>query len=150
MSLSNSEFMKTFKEVVASRGLKFTKQRGAIAEVVVSGAKHLTLDDILLKAREKHPSVGYATVYRTMKLMVMCGLVLENKFSDGPARYERADVEHHDHMICVKCGKIEEFEHPEIERLQHRLAESMGFTVVAHKHEVYVECADGECLTEQQ
>jgi Fur family ferric uptake transcriptional regulator len=146
--LTNLEFLKNFRDAVSSRGLKFTRQREAIAKVMVSGDKHLSLDDILSIVRKDASSVGYATVYRTMKLMVECGLVLENKFANGQATYERADVEHHDHMICTKCGKIVEFEDDEIERKQEDLARALGFKVVGHRHEVYVECLEPPCVAE--
>ena len=144
--LDKTEYLDSFKKELTKRKLKFTRQREAILEVIFHGEKHLTLDDILEQAREHHPGIGYATVYRTMKLMVECDLVDEHKFADGQARYERGTSHHHDHMICVDCGKIIEFEDEEIERLQHQLAVDMGFELVDHRHEIYVRCQNPPCL----
>ena len=140
-----AEFDAMFRGALVKRGLKYTRQRAAILEVVFYGEKHLTLDDILVLARKGYPKVGYATVYRTMKLLNTVGLVEEHKFTDGQARYERMSADHHDHMICVSCGKIVEFEDEEIEERQHRLAVKMGFEVVDHRHEIYVRCVEPPC-----
>ena len=138
--MQEKAYMDLFREAVSERGLKYTQQRASICRVVFNSSGHRTLDEILEAAREEHQTVGYATVYRTMKLMVACGLVEEHKFSDGQARYERATDEHHDHIICVKCAKIWEFEQREIERLQRTLVAERGFKLVSHRHEIYVDC----------
>ena len=130
-----------FKEFLSSRGLKFTKQRKTISEVFFSESEHPSLLDILDKARAVQPSIGYATVYRTMKLMTESGLATEHKFGESDhARYEPATDDHHDHLICMKCGRIIEFEHERIELLQERVAKSYGFTVEWHRHEIYGYC----------
>ena len=95
--------------------------------------------------RRCHAGVGtcYATVYRTLKLLTECGVAFERKFGDGLTRFELADDEsHHDHLICVDCSKIVEFEEPEIEGLQARVAARYGFMLKSHKHEMYGSCAD--------
>jgi Fur family ferric uptake transcriptional regulator len=90
--------------------------------------------------RKKNPKVGYATVYRTLKLLMDSGLASSRQFEDGQTRYEVAGA-HHDHLICVKCGLILEFENDEIERLQEQMAASLGgFQVLRHKHELYCLC----------
>ena len=145
MPVKFDEFDTMFRSALVDNGLKYTRQRAAILGVVFHGEKHMTLDEILELAREEHPKVGYATVYRTMKLLHSVGLVEEHKFTDGQARYEKMSSHHHDHMICVKCGKITEFEDEEIERRQNQLAKEFGFIVVDHKHEIYVRCNGPEC-----
>ena len=86
--------------------------------------------------------MGYATVYRTLKLLTECGVAFERKFGDGLTRYELADEEsHHDHLICVECAKIIEFEEPKIEELQEAIAARYGFSLKSHKHEMYGTCA---------
>lgn len=129
-----------FKSYLSDQGLKFTRQRQAIAEVVFGSDEHLTLNQILERARGEQPSVGYATVYRTMKLLSESGLATEHRFDDGQARYERADDDHHDHIICGTCGRIVEFEDHEIERRQERIARKLGFKVNSHRHEIYADC----------
>jgi Fur family ferric uptake transcriptional regulator len=87
--------------------------------------------------------VGYATVYRTMELLSESGVVQEHKFGDGFTRYELSDeAAHHDHLVCLECDKIIEFEEPQIEVLQDRVAKRYGFLVRAHKHEMYGICAE--------
>ena len=134
------EDMEAFRGFLGDRGLKFTRQRRVIAQVLFGSEDHLTLNDILERARAEQASVGYATVYRTMKLMAESGLATEHRFDDGQARYERAGTDHHDHIICTRCGRIVEFEDHEIERIQDMIAERMGFEVLSHRHEIYGSC----------
>ena len=90
-----------------------------------------------------NPRVGYATVYRTLKLLKECGLAAERHFDDGQARYETVEEEEqHDHIICERCGKIVEFASEELERLQDQIARILGFVVARHKMELYGMCAD--------
>jgi Fur family ferric uptake transcriptional regulator len=140
------EQMDRFRQYLVEQGLKFTTQRRAIAEAFFDGGKHLSLTDLLEMARAKHASVGFATVYRTMKLMSESGLASEHKFAEGQeARYEPAfEGEHHDHLICVRCGRIVEFEDDGIEARQHEIAASHGFRVTSHRHEIYGMCGDCE------
>jgi Fur family ferric uptake transcriptional regulator len=139
--------MERFRGHLEASGLKFTRQRAAIAKAFFGSKKsHLSLTEILGLARRLHPSVGYATVYRTMRLMSEGGLVTEHKFGEGQTQYELHDESsHHDHIICTKCGAIVEFEDEEIERLQRAIAERHGFRVVSHRHEVYGDCLRANC-----
>jgi len=92
--------------------------------------------------RQKHPRIGYATVYRTLKLLAECGLAEQRHFGDGQTRYEQSDSrEHHDHLICTECGAILEFEDPGIERLQLKVAKEHNFTIQRHRLEIYGQCA---------
>jgi Fur family ferric uptake transcriptional regulator len=82
-------------------------------------------------------------VYRTLKLLTESGVAQEHHFGDGHTRFELADSEaHHDHLICVECGKITEFEEPAVEQLQERIASRHGFEIRAHKHELYGICSE--------
>ena len=94
------------------------------------------------EVKEVNPRIGYATVYRTMKLLTECGLAVERHFRDGEARYERAEEAHHDHLICESCGKIVEFEEEQIEKLQREVARRSGFELRGHKMELYGLCRD--------
>ena len=86
--------------------------------------------------------MGYATVYRTLKLLAECGVAFERKFGDGLTRYELADDDaHHDHLICVECGDITEFEEPQLEPIELAIAAKHGFLLQSHKHEMYGVCA---------
>lgn len=128
------------------KGLRSTAQRRLIIDTFFSGAPHMTIEDLLQEVRAHDRGIGYATVYRTLKLLAECGVASERRFGDGLSRYELADEAsaHHDHLICLTCGTIIEFEEPRIEALQDEIAEKHGFVVSSHKHEMYGECAD--CL----
>ncbi|MEZ4327711.1 MAG: Fur family transcriptional regulator [Polyangiales bacterium] len=124
-------------------GLRSTAQRRLVSDVFFKSKGHLSIEDMLEKVRAIDQGVGYATVYRTLKLLKDSGLAFERHFGDGVSRYEVADEgEHHDHLICQVCGKIVEFEDDEIERLQVALAQRLGFELRRHKHELYGVCSD--------
>ncbi|MCK6549108.1 transcriptional repressor [Myxococcota bacterium] len=127
---------------VAKKGLKFTRQRELIAEVFFGTQGHLKVEDLLDRVRAVDPQVSLATVYRTMKLLTECGLASPRQFGDGHTRYEPSDGEeqHHDHLICTRCGLIVEFLSPDIEALQDRIAAERGFLVTKHKMELYGLC----------
>jgi Fur family ferric uptake transcriptional regulator len=125
------------------RGLRSTEQRRLIIDTLFTARDHVTIDGLLEQVRAQDPRVGYATVYRTLKLLTESGVAQEHHFGDGHTRYELADSEaHHDHLICVECGTITEFEEPAVEALQERIATRYGFEVRAHKHELYGVCAE--------
>jgi Fur family transcriptional regulator, ferric uptake regulator len=120
--------------------LNSTQQREAIVDLFIRSHEHASIDELLARVRKKHPKVGYATVYRTLKLLEDSGLALSRHFEDGQTRYEVAGA-HHDHLICVKCNMILEFENDDIERLQEEMASKLGgFRVLRHKHELYCIC----------
>ena len=128
------------REYLQSQGLYTTQQRDAIVEQFLRSKDHVSIDELLAKVRKRNRRIGYATVYRTLKLLVESGLANKRQFGDGQTRYEVAG-EHHDHLICTECGKILEFEDEEIERLQERIAARLGFSVTGHRHELYGLCA---------
>ena len=128
---------------MAEHGLKSTRQRSLIIDTFFSLGGHVTVEDVWAKVREHDARVSVATVYRTMKLLTDSGIVQEHKFGDGFTRYELSDEEaHHDHLICLECGRITEFEEPLIEELQDRIAARYNFLVRQHKHELYGICSD--------
>jgi len=134
---------------MAKKGLRSTAQRRLIIDTFFEeGASHMTIEDLLTEVRARDRGIGYATVYRTLKLLAECGVASERRFGDGLSRYELADdaSAHHDHLICVSCGKIVEFEEPRIEALQDEIASRHGFEIVSHKHEMYGTCP--ECRRE--
>jgi Fur family ferric uptake transcriptional regulator len=136
--------MQRFEEALRERGLKSTSQRDDIARVFFGAQGHLSVDELYAAVRRVNPRVGYATVYRTLKLLKECGLAAERHFDDGQARYEASEEEeqHHDHIICERCGKIVEFASEELERLQERVARFLGFVVSRHRMELYGICKD--------
>lgn len=144
LNAEHAEQMERFRQYLVDQGLKFTQQRKAIAEAFFRGGKHLSLTELLVLAKKRQAGIGYATVYRTMKLMSESGLASEHKFVEGQeARYEpTVEGEHHDHLICTRCGRIIEFEDEAIEQRQALVAAQYGFRVVSHRHEIYGECPD--------
>lgn len=127
---------------MAKKGLRSTAQRRLIIDTFFEGASHRTIEDLLQEVRKQDRGVGYATVYRTLKLLAESGVASERRFGDGLSRYELADdaTAHHDHLICVSCGTIIEFEEPKVEELQDAIAKRHGFVVTSHKHELYGVC----------
>jgi Fur family ferric uptake transcriptional regulator len=119
--------------------LKHTKQRELILAAFLEAKRHITSEDLYQTVRELHPNIGYTTVYRTMKLLVEAGLATERRFDDGITRYE-IEQEHHDHLVCLKCGGIEEFESEMIEDTQNEIAKHHDFQVLRHRHELYGHC----------
>lgn len=132
-----------FKEHLRQQGLKSTSQRDDIARVFFSSNRHISVEELYNAVKQVNPRIGYATVYRTMKLLTECGLALERHFRDGEARYESAaEGHHHDHLICERCGKIVEFAEDRIEDLQAEVARRLGFRFTGHKMELYGLCRD--------
>ncbi len=119
--------------------LKHTKQRQAILEIFLEASGHITSDEIYTRVRQQHPTIGFTTVYRTMKLLCEAGLASERHFDDGVTRYE-IEHERHDHLVCLRCGKIIEFECEMIESTQLEIADRYRFRVLRHRHELYGHC----------
>lgn len=130
-----------FSDFLRYKGLKTTNQRKIILKTFLNSQSHCSTEDLYLKLRKKHPKIGYATVHRTLKLLVECGIAIEQNFGDGHARFEPLRVDsHHDHMVCRQCGLIIEFEEPQIEELQKQVAAVHQFTIRSHRHELYGLC----------
>ncbi|HEX9860118.1 MAG TPA: transcriptional repressor [Nitrospirota bacterium] len=126
---------------IASKGMKSTKQRDAVAEVFFSTSGHISAEELYLKVSKTHPGIGLTTVYRTLKLLTEAGLAKERRFGEPQGVYEKNDTDkHHDHLICTRCGKIIEFKEPVIEKMQDDVAKRYGFIVEDHKMELYGLC----------
>jgi Fur family ferric uptake transcriptional regulator len=140
------EAMKTdlFKERIVAEGLKATRQREEILSTFLNSAGHKNLGQIYAQVSKINPKIGYTTVYRTLKLLTRLGMAAQRKFADGETRYEpTSEGTHHDHFICLDCGKIIEFEDQKLETLQHGIAQRHHFKVFHHRMELYGRC--GEC-----
>lgn len=130
-----------FKERLKKQGFKSTAQRDDIARVFFEANRHISVEELYREVKRVNPRIGYATVYRTMKLLKENGLASESHFHDGEARYESAlEARHHDHLICESCGKIGEFSERKIEDLQAEVARRFGFEITGHKLELYGLC----------
>lgn len=120
-------------------GLKVTHPRMRVLELLQQASpRHMTAEDIYRALTEEGDEVGLATVYRVLTQFEAAGLVLKHNFEGGHAVYELDRGEHHDHMVDVDTGKIVEFESPEIEELQHKIAAQYGYEIEAHALVLYV------------
>jgi Fur family ferric uptake transcriptional regulator len=138
--------MQRFTEFLSTRDLRLTDQRRLIAEVFFRAGGHRSAEEITRKVKDANAAIGFATVYRTLKLLTEAGLAKGMSLGDGFSRYEPLSQRgHHDHLICRACGLIVEFENGRIESLQEEVARQHGFTVADHKLELYGLC--GACRT---
>lgn len=138
-----ASYQDKFLRYMADQGLNVTRQRLRIAEMFFCMQGHHTLDELYGAMRRSEPGLGQTTVYRTLKLLCEAGLALELQFGDGVARFEPVKAKaHHDHLICQKCGKAEEFRSEAIEVLQRELADSHGYQLLGHAHYLYGLCPE--------
>ena len=119
------------------RGLRMTDQRKVIAKVLSEVNDHPDAEDLYSRASTIDPKISLATVYRTVRLFSEAGIIETHDFRDGRARYETTDDDHHDHLIDVTTGDVIEFVDDEIEQLQHKIAEKLGYELVDHRLELY-------------
>lgn len=140
-----AEAVRQFEGFLRQKGLKQTRQRQSILETFLATDEHLTAEDLYLRVQEAQPGVGFATVYRTLHLIVESGIAREREFRAGRKYYEHVygEQEHHHHLICTECGKIVEFICPDIvERAQEETARQYGFVLQGHTHELFGICSD--------
>jgi len=130
------------EKFITEKGLRYTSQREEILKIFLSVEKHLSIDELHKIIKKKNTKIGYTTVYRTMKLLEETGLCNEIDFGDGISRFEHLyGHEHHDHLICVKCGGYIEVIKPKIEELQEKLAKEHRFTPLRHKLQIFGMCS---------
>lgn len=132
--------LSAYQDYLSKNGLKSTHQRDIIVQEFFKKHQHLTVEELWERVRQIDAKIGYATVYRTLKLLADSGLALKREFGGGQARFEHVTDHHHDHLICIACGNIIEFENNEIEKLQDRVCKKHKFTLVNHKMELYGYC----------
>ena len=138
-----------FKTWISNGRLKATRQREEIFHIFLDSPGHKSLSQIYALVSKAHPKIGYTTVYRTLKLLTRLGLAEERKFADGETRYEpRVGGEHHDHLICLQCGKIVEFENQTLEALQQEIADRYRFRIYHHRMELYGKCS--QCASREK
>ena len=131
-----------FLQFMAEKGLNTTSQRKAIAEIFFRLPGHHSLEEFYKEISLIDPGIGQTTVYRTLKLLCEAGLANEIQFKDNITRYEIANPNaHHDHLVCLRCGRIVEICDPRIEELQKEIAEKNGFELFGHSHNLYGACA---------
>jgi len=128
---------KTILQKCDAKGLRMTEQRKVIASVLQDAHDHPDVEELYTRVNAVDGGISIATVYRTVKLFEEAGILVKNEFGDGRARYEPADREHHDHLIDLTTGEVIEFVDPEIEALQVRIAEKLGYDLRDHRLELY-------------
>lgn len=121
----------------ASKGLRITEQRRTIARVLSDAVDHPDVDELHRRAVTIDAGISIATVYRTVRLFEEAGILERHDFQGGRSRYEAAGDEHHDHLIDVESGTVIEFHDDELEELQQRIADRLGFRLVDHRMELY-------------
>ena len=131
-----------FSRFLAGKSLRYTAERQAVVGAVFEKHRHFEADDLLVWARAHHPRVSRATIYRTLELLVSAGLVRQMTFGDKSAQhYEQVlGIPHHDHLICLACGRVQEVFSADLEREQDALCERHGFEVHHHNLEVFGLC----------
>lgn len=129
------------KQIIRSLNLKITDQRMIILKSILDGRRHVSAQELFEKINPKFPDIGFATVYRFLKSMTEGGLMTEMRMGGMPARYELTSKNHHDHLTCVECGQIVEFENKDIEALQESVAKQFGFILKHHILELYGVCS---------
>jgi Fur family ferric uptake transcriptional regulator len=119
------------------KGLKMTEQRRIIARVLSDASDHPDVEQVYRRATEIDPHISIATVYRTVRLFEEANILERHDFRDGRARYEETPEIHHDHLIDIQSGNVIEFQNEEIEALQRKVAEKLGYRLVDHRLELY-------------
>lgn len=138
--MSSNTKVSIYEEYIAKKGLKSTRQRDLIVREFFKKHQHLTVEELWGRVKQQDPRIGYATVYRTLKLLTESGLAQKREFGGGQARFEHITDHHHDHLICLECGAIVEFENDDIEALQEKVCKKHRFTMTHHKMELYGYC----------
>lgn len=129
-----------------NNGLKATLPRLKILEVFQSGAqRHMTAEDVFRQLLLDNTDIGLATVYRVLTQFEQAGILSRNHFESGKAIYELNEGQHHDHVVCLDCGRVEEFYDPEIESRQHAVAHEKGFVIADHALSLYAHCTRTPC-----
>jgi len=133
--------LQVFTQHLAANGLRLTDQRRAILDFFLNSDRHLSQEEIYAALRGK--GIGRATVFRTLKTLQECGLVAPVVGRDGTPRFEiNLERPHHDHLICVECGRIQEVRWPELEKIQEEACRRAGFVPKWHRHEIFGLCRD--------
>ena len=125
------------ERLCADKGLRITEQRKTIARILSESEDHPDVETLHERAASIDPRISIATVYRTVRLFEEAGILERHEFGDGRSRYEAVSDEHHDHLIDVETGNVIEFVDEELEGLQRRIAEKLGFRLVDHRMELY-------------
>jgi Fur family ferric uptake transcriptional regulator len=135
--------LQRFAEFLSHSGLKSTRQRERIVRAFFDAGRHVSAEELYHRIRTQDPSIGLVTVYRTLKLLREAGLATGRQFGDAYTRFDPSPTDRpHDHLICTRCGKIQEFADDNLHALREKVARSRGFTVIEHRLELYGFCRE--------
>ncbi len=123
------------------RGFKHSAVRDIVLEEFFRAGTHVSIEQLLERVRARVPATGYSTVYRTLRLLAEYGYATARDFGGAHTLFEPADTHHHDHVVCLSCGKVREFEDVAIEKLQEKAARRLGFRITSHRLELYGLCS---------
>ena len=133
-------------EELKSTGLKATIPRLKILEVFQrSSLRHMSAEDVFKVLLLENSDVGLATVYRVLTHFEQASILSRSQFESGKSVYEHTEGQHHDHLVCLDCGKVEEFYDPDIENRQQAVAQAKGFTITDHTLSLYARCTKTAC-----
>jgi Fur family ferric uptake transcriptional regulator len=134
------------QQIIRKAGLKVTLPRMKILEILEENAqRHMTAEDVYKELLARDEEIGLATVYRVLTQFEAAGLAERHHFEGGQAVFELNRGEHHDHIVCLSCGKVEEFVDETIEKCQAKIARKHGFNIADHSLILYGECTDPKC-----
>jgi Fur family ferric uptake transcriptional regulator len=140
-SPSFEEIVDRFRDFLATRGLRMTREREELLASIFHAPRHFEAEDLIRTIRERKGRVSRATVYRTLSLLEECGILRKSLFGHNRHFYESVvGRHHHDHLVCIRCGKIREFEEEQIEALQEQICRKYGYRIVDHIHEIFGIC----------
>ena len=133
-------------EELKSTGLKATLPRLKILEIFQQGGqRHMTAEDVFRILLDVRSDIGLATVYRVLTQFEQAGILSRSHFESGKAVYELNEGQHHDHLVCLDCGRVEEFYDAEIEKRQNDVATTKGFVIADHALSLYAHCSRVNC-----
>jgi Fur family ferric uptake transcriptional regulator len=138
-----AQSLDAFRRFLRERSLPVTTQREQVAEALFAAGGHLSVEDVEQQLRGRDLHVGKATIYRTLDLLADSGMIVERDFGEGFRRYERVPGHpHHEHLICLRCGKVVEFQNDRLERMKSLIADEYGFQHSHHRLEIYGVCRE--------
>jgi len=138
------------EQLCLDKGLKMTEQRRVIARVLSDALDHPDVEQVYRRSTEIDPHISIATVYRTVRLFEEANILARHDFGEGRARYEEMPSDHHDHLINLQTGEVIEFRNEDIEKLQHFVANELGYDLVGHKLELYAVPRRGDRPRDRQ
>lgn len=141
MAINEPAILEHFQKFLAERKLRMTKERETLVREILRAPRHFEAEQLIRRLRWSRRRVSRATVYRTLSLLEASGILRRSTFGGDRSYYEAVLNEgHHDHLICLECGRIEEFEEPQIEALQNKVCTDQGFTLLDHVHQMFGLC----------